>query len=83
MLVNASAFAQDKSTKDGLDPADWVYKLDDGVTSREVTYYSDDVADYAKVFFPKNFDPKGKTPAILLRHLIGTRLGGHAGPSAE
>jgi fermentation-respiration switch protein FrsA (DUF1100 family) len=61
-----ASFAQDKPVKGGLDPVDWVYKQADGVTSREVTYYSDDVACYAKLFFPKNFDPKGKTPAIVL-----------------
>jgi uncharacterized protein len=65
-LTASFAVAQDKPVKGGLDPVDWVYKLGDGVTSREVTYYSDDVPCYAKVFFPKNFDPKGKTPGIVL-----------------
>jgi len=65
-LLALPVLAQDKPIKGGLDPVDWVYKLGDGVTSREVTYYSDDVACYAKIFFPKNFDPKGKTPGIVL-----------------
>lgn len=64
-LVAHSALAQ-QPVKSGLEPADWVYKLGDGVTSRNVTYYSDDVACFAKIFFPKNFDPKGKTPGIVL-----------------
>jgi dienelactone hydrolase len=63
--LTGPAFAQ-QPVKGGLDPVDWVYKLGDGVTSREVTYYSDDVPCYAKIFFPKNYDPKGKTPGIVL-----------------
>lgn len=72
LVLTATAFfaqstmAQDKPVKGGLDPVDWTYKLGEGVTSREVTYYSDDVACYGKIFFPKNYDPKGKTPAIVL-----------------
>ena len=34
-----------KPVKSGLTPADWEYKLADGVTRREVTYYSDDAPD--------------------------------------
>jgi len=67
-LIAHSALAQQSAAaiKSGLEPADWTYKLSDGVTTRDVTYYSDDVACCAKIFFPKNFDPKGKTPAIVL-----------------
>jgi dienelactone hydrolase len=65
-MLACTAVAQDKPIKGGLDPADWVYKLGDGVTFRDVTYYTDDVACYAKVFFPKNYDAKGKTPGIVL-----------------
>jgi dienelactone hydrolase len=65
-LLTCAAMAQDKPVKSGLDPVDWVYKSGDGVTSRDVTYYTDDVACYAKVFFPKNYDTKGKTPGIVL-----------------
>ncbi|MFY9557574.1 MAG: acetylxylan esterase [Blastocatellia bacterium] len=55
-----------KKIKTGLTPQDWAYKLADGVTSREVTYYSDGVACYAKLFFPKGFSTSGKTPGVVL-----------------
>ena len=50
----------------GLWPADWVYKLADGVTAREITFYSDGVACYGKIFFPKGFAATDKTPGIVL-----------------
>ncbi len=63
-------FAQDKPAekqrKTGLWPADWVYKLADGVTTREVTFYSDGIACYGKIFFPKGYAADGKTPGIVL-----------------
>ena len=62
----AVASAQDKKIKTGLTKEDWAYKLADGVTSKEVTYYSDGVACYAKIFFPKGFAVAGKTPGIVL-----------------
>jgi len=58
--------AQEKKPKTGLTPEDWAYKLAEGVTSREVTYYSDGVGCYAKVFFPKGFSASGKTPGVVL-----------------
>lgn len=66
-LIAFSASAQEKKPlKRGLDQADWAYKLADGVTSREVTFYSDDVPCYAMMFFPKGFTPTGKTPGVVL-----------------
>jgi dienelactone hydrolase len=64
-LAVASA-GQDKKIKTGLTKEDWAYKLADGVTSKEVTYYSDGVGCYAKIFFPKGFTAAGKTPGIVL-----------------
>jgi dienelactone hydrolase len=64
-----AAFAGPDDTmekKRGLEPADWVYKLPEGVTRRESTYYSDDVPCYAMLFFPKGFSTTGKTPAVVL-----------------
>jgi fermentation-respiration switch protein FrsA (DUF1100 family) len=58
--------AQDKKIKTGLTKEDWAYKLADGVTTKEVTYYSDGVACYAKLFFPKGFSSTGKTPGVVL-----------------
>lgn len=59
---------QEKKIKRGLTQEDWKYMLAEGVTTREVTYFSDGVACYAKVFFPKGFSTNGKTPGIVLGH---------------
>jgi uncharacterized protein len=64
-----------KPIKNGLGPADYVYKLADGVTTRDVFYFSDDVACYAKLFFPKGFSTTAKTPGVVLAHgWTGTHL---------
>ena len=52
--------------KQGLGPTDYAYTMPEGVTTKEVVYYSDGVACYAKVFYPKGFDATKKTPAIVL-----------------
>ena len=44
--------------KRGLGPADYAYTMPEGVTTKEVVYYSDGVACYGKVFYPKGFDPQ-------------------------
>ena len=61
-----SAIAQEKKTKTGLTKEDWAYKLAEGVTSKEVSYYSDGVACYAKLFFPKGYSATAKTPGVVL-----------------
>ena len=61
-----ASHAQEKKIKTGLTREDWAYKLAEGVTSKEVTYYSDGVACYAKLFFPKGFSATGKTPGVVL-----------------
>ena len=35
----------------GTQPQDWPYSLPEGVTTRQVTFYSDGTACYAKLFF--------------------------------
>lgn len=67
LACGGEAVAQTK-IKRGLVPADYVYTLPEGVTTREVTYYSDDVACFAKLFFPKNFSPAAKLPGVVLAH---------------
>ena len=52
----------------GTQPQDWPYRLPEGVTTRQVTFYSDGTACYAKLFFPKDYNTKGKTPAVVLGH---------------
>ncbi|MEK6321137.1 MAG: alpha/beta hydrolase [Acidobacteriota bacterium] len=66
ICLSVVSFAQDKKIKTGLTKEDWAYKLAEGVTSKEVTYYSDGVACYAKIFFPKGFAPAGKVPGVVL-----------------
>jgi fermentation-respiration switch protein FrsA (DUF1100 family) len=57
---------QEKKLKTGLWPADWTYTLAEGVTTREITFYSDGIGCFGKIFFPKGFSPTGKTPGIVL-----------------
>jgi dienelactone hydrolase len=53
--------------KTALGPEDYAYTMPEGVTTKEVAYYSDGVACYAKVFYPKGFNPQtSKLPAIVL-----------------
>jgi dienelactone hydrolase len=69
LCSTAAAFAgpeDTKAIKSGLEPADYVYRLPEGVTRREITYYSDDMPCYAMLFFPKGFTTSAKTPAVVL-----------------
>ena len=61
-----TAAQQQKKIKTGLTKEDWAYKLAEGVTSKEVTYYSDGVGCYGKLFFPKGFSAAGNTPGVVL-----------------
>jgi len=58
--------AQEKKIKTGLWPEDWKYSLAEGVTTKEVHYYSEGVACYGKIFFPRAFSASGKTPGVVL-----------------
>lgn len=62
----STTFGQEKKIKTGLFEDDWKYKLADGVKSKEVTYYSDGIGCYAKIFFPKGFSASAKTPGVVL-----------------
>jgi dienelactone hydrolase len=66
LLAAIAASGQDKKPKTGLFPEDWKYTVAPGVTQKEVTYYSDGTACYAKIFFPKSFSVQGKTPGVVL-----------------
>lgn len=62
---------QDKSGKtvqNGLRSTDYEYVLGDGVTAKNVVYFSEGVACYGKVFYPKGFDPTARPgiPAVVL-----------------
>ena len=50
---------------------DWRYRLAPGVTTRQVTFWSDEIACYAKLFFPPGFDAEStqrRWPAVVLGH---------------
>lgn len=66
LFLALGALAQEKKIKTGLFPEDWKYTLGAGVTAREVTYFSDGTACYAKIFFPKGFSAQAKTPGVVL-----------------
>ncbi len=52
--------------KKGLDATDYAYVMPEGVTTKEIVYYSEGVPCYGKIFYPKGFDAAKKTPAIVL-----------------
>ena len=57
-----------KEVQNGLRSTDYEYKLGEGVTTKEVVYYSEGVACYAKIFYPKGYktDAKPGIPAVVL-----------------
>jgi uncharacterized protein len=66
LCLPVQSLAQEKKIKSGLTPEDWKYTLADGVTTREVTFYSDGVACYGKLFFPRGFSATSKLPGVVL-----------------
>lgn len=60
------AWAQEKVIKDSLHVEDWAYTMPEGVTTKEVKCYSDGVACFAQIFFPRGYATAGKTPAVVL-----------------
>jgi hypothetical protein len=62
------AWAEANPRQGGTERLDWRYELAAGVTTRQVTFYSDDVACYAKLFLPPGFTPEGSWPAVVLGH---------------
>ncbi len=66
VLMGTPAEAQE--IKNSLTPEDWAYTLPDGVTTKEVKWYSESIQCWAKVFYPKDFSEKASRPAIVLGH---------------
>lgn len=64
-LVASTATAQ---IKNRLDPEDYDYTLADGVTTKEITFFSEGVACWGKLFFPKGYAETDKRPGIVLGH---------------
>jgi len=66
-----SAFADQPVRENGTQPADWEFDLPEGVSTRDVTFYSDESPCYGRLFFPEGFDERGTTPAVVLGHGFG------------
>jgi dienelactone hydrolase len=63
---SASSSTLTKKIKTGLWPEDWKYTLAPGVTTKEITYYSDGIACFGKIFYPKDFSAQARTPGVVL-----------------
>jgi dienelactone hydrolase len=70
--------ASDPATKreGGTQPQDWQFVLPEGVSSRQVTFYSDGTPCYGRIFFPRGFSPRGKWPAVIVGHGINAQAVG-------
>jgi dienelactone hydrolase len=61
----------DKWKRTATLPEDWNYRLADGVTTRQASFYVDGGTRLqGKIFYPKNFDPKASYPGIVVAHGI-------------
>jgi uncharacterized protein len=60
----------------GTQPQDWQFVLPEGVTSRQITFYSDLTPCYGRIFFPKGFSTHGKWPAVVVGHGINAQAVG-------
>lgn len=60
----------------GTQPEDWVFELAPGVTSRQITFYSDGTPCYGRLFFPKGFTTARKWPAVVVGHGINAQAVG-------
>jgi dienelactone hydrolase len=60
----------------GTQPQDWVFALPAGVTSRQITFYSDGTPCYGRIFFPQGFSARGKWPAVVVGHGINAQAVG-------
>ena len=60
----------------GTQPEDWLFALADGVTTRQITFYSDGTPCYGRIFFPKGFNSRLKWPAVIVGHGINAQAVG-------
>ena len=60
----------------GTQPQDWLFNLADGVTTRQITFYSDGTPCYGRLFFPKGFTTSAKRPAVVVGHGINAQAVG-------
>jgi hypothetical protein len=57
-----------REVQNGLRASDYEYKLGEGVKTKEIAFWSEGVACYGKIFYPKGFDANSKpgVPAVIL-----------------
>ena len=60
----------------GTQPEDWLFTLPEGVTSRQITFYSDGTPCYGRIFYPRGFTPRQKRPAVVVGHGINAQAVG-------
>ena len=60
----------------GTQPQDWLFALPDGVSSRQITFYSDGAPCYGRIFFPKGFSTRGKWPTVIVGHGVNAQAVG-------
>src|SRR5205085_1150686 len=60
----------------GTQPQDWLFALPEGVSSRQITFYSDGAPCYGRIFFPKGFNARGKWPTVIVGHGINAQAVG-------
>jgi dienelactone hydrolase len=70
--------ASDPATKreGGTQPQDWPFVLPEGVSSRQVRFYSDGTPCYGRIFFPKGFSSRAKWPGVIVGHGINAQAVG-------
>lgn len=69
LTVAFSSFAQEADPiKSRLYPEDYVYTMPDGVSAKEVTWYSEGIACWGKIFYPRDFSESGSFPGVVLAH---------------
>src|ERR1044071_7473982 len=60
----------------GTQPEDWLFDLADGVTTRQITFYSDGTPCYGRIFFPKGFNTRKRWPVVIVGHGINAQAVG-------
>src|SRR6185369_2147991 len=68
---HAQATDADLKREGGTQPRDWNYDLPEGITTRQVTFYVDGGTPLCgKMCFPRDFNARGKWPAVVVGHGI-------------
>src|SRR5262245_44952681 len=74
--LQKQATEQEMKRDRGTQPQDWLFTLPEGVTSRQITFYSDGTPCYGRIFFPKGFSTRGKWPVVVVGHGINAQAVG-------